>query len=190
MATGTIIIVIGGVRSGKTSWAENEALGLAHKSGVNPIYLASGVAFDREMNQRIKRHQNDRREQNWTTIEQPIHVSQVIDQLTVGGVVVWDCLTTWLTNEMMEHKKNGSVSIELSYLHKEIEQFITWARSNLTSLLIISNEVLNEHISQNGMTADYQRLIGALHQSLVSTCDIAIEMESGLPLVRKGEWFN
>lgn len=64
------------------------------------IYIASGVALDHEMEKRIVRHQADRRAQNiqWLTIEAPYDIANTLHKLADGDVVLWDCVTTWLTN--------------------------------------------------------------------------------------------
>ena len=189
MAAGIIITVIGGVRSGKTSWSEQEAeaFQIAHNER-RLVYLASGVAFDKEMNDRIARHQKDRGKERWVTIEQPVKIGQAGESLQQGDVVVWDCLTTWLANESMDRSEALTGAQFRSYLHHELDSLIQRAKSNLSICFIVSNEVLHEPVFEEGMTAHYQKNIGVLHQWLVQQSDVAIEMEAGIPLIRKGKW--
>ncbi|KIL52698.1 bifunctional adenosylcobinamide kinase/adenosylcobinamide-phosphate guanylyltransferase [Jeotgalibacillus campisalis] len=184
MAAGRIIIVIGGVRSGKTSWAEQTALQLAKDKNRRIVYLASGVSVDEEMKNRINRHQLDRRNENWMTIEQPVNLTEATKKLQNNDVVVWDCLTTWLTNEYIKYD-NSSVNFSPE---NDLITLIEWAKKRLDTLFILSNEVLQEPVFTEGMTAHYQKKIGGLHQTAVRVSSIAIEMEAGLPLFRKGEW--
>ncbi|KIL44030.1 hypothetical protein KP77_29790 [Jeotgalibacillus alimentarius] len=175
---GTVTTVIGGARSGKTAWAEREALSRHDKTGAPLIYLASGVAFDQEMKQRITRHQKDRQNQHWLTIEQPVNLTGAIAKCPVGAIVVWDCVTTWLTNELMQ-------KTEKSRMLHDLTMFLRTVRMH-ADLYIISNEVLSEPVFIEGFTAAYQQLIGEVHQVLVKESNHAIEMEAGLALVRKG----
>ncbi|AJD92386.1 hypothetical protein JMA_30690 [Jeotgalibacillus malaysiensis] len=176
---GTVTVVIGGVRSGKTGWAEREALNRQKAIGGNLVYLASGVSFDREMKERIERHQRDRADGRWLTIEQPVNLPEALDQIPERGIVVWDCVTTWLTNELMRGSERAQIFHELSYFIKSVRM--------QADLYIVSNEVLSEPVFIEGFTSVYQRLIGEIHQMLVKESNRAFEMEAGLALIRKGE---
>ena len=68
-----IHLILGGVRSGKSSYAEKQAKQLSE----NVIYVATAEAFDEEMRVRISRHKNDRPE-NWQLIEAPLDLEQVL----------------------------------------------------------------------------------------------------------------
>ncbi|WP_227394506.1 bifunctional adenosylcobinamide kinase/adenosylcobinamide-phosphate guanylyltransferase [Jeotgalibacillus aurantiacus] len=172
------VIIIGGVRSGKTAWAEREAIKRAETGRKPLVYLASGVAFDHEMKERINRHQVDRSRQDWLTIEQPIRIREAISKLPSESIIVWDCVTTWLTNEMMAGTEE----------HQVLDDCCTFINEAALShdLLIVSNEVLAEACGPDQMTADFRRIIGELNQMMVKLSHTAIEMESGLALVRKG----
>ncbi|WP_404405445.1 bifunctional adenosylcobinamide kinase/adenosylcobinamide-phosphate guanylyltransferase [Jeotgalibacillus malaysiensis] len=176
---GTVTVVIGGVRSGKTGWAEREALKRQDETGSNLVYLASGVSFDQEMQERIERHQRDRENEQWLTIEQPVDLPEAIKNIPERAIVVWDCVTTWLTNELMRESKKAQILHDLSY-------FIESVRVQ-ADLYIVSNEVLCEPVFIEGFTSVYQRLIGEIHQMLVKESNCAVEMEAGLALIRKGE---
>ena len=68
----TIHLVLGGIRSGKSAWAETLAARMA-ADGCRPvIYLATGIATDAEMADRIRRHRQ-RRPSEWQTIEAPLN---------------------------------------------------------------------------------------------------------------------
>ncbi|MFB1082051.1 bifunctional adenosylcobinamide kinase/adenosylcobinamide-phosphate guanylyltransferase [Jeotgalibacillus sp. JSM ZJ347] len=175
---GTVTIVIGGARSGKTGWAEQEALDRQRETGGSLIYLASGVSFDHEMEERIKRHQKDRANENWQTVEQPIDLPEAIKKIPERAIVVWDCVTTWLTNELMR----GSVKAQI--LH-DLTCFIRSVKMQ-ADLYIVTNEVLSEPVFIDGFTAVYQRLIGEIHQLLVKESNRAVEMEVGHAQIRKG----
>lgn len=85
-----IILVTGGQRSGKSSYAQRMAL----QWSANPVYLATSRVWDEEYRERIRRHQRDRGPQ-WTNIEEEKQLS--LHQLE-GRVIVVDCLTLWSTN--------------------------------------------------------------------------------------------
>ncbi len=108
------VLITGGARSGKSRFAEKYA---AH-IGSRGIYIATCQPYDEEMKERIGRHQVQREEEgfSWTTIEEPLQVSRLLDELSdqmanevkellarqeKPPVVLLDCLTLWLTNHML-----------------------------------------------------------------------------------------
>ncbi len=113
------VLITGGARSGKSRFAEKYA---AH-IGSRGIYIATCQPYDEEMKERIGRHQLQREEEgfSWTTIEEPLQVSRLLDELSDQlanevkellarqeklPVVLLDCLTLWLTNQML-HLEDG-----------------------------------------------------------------------------------
>jgi adenosylcobinamide kinase/adenosylcobinamide-phosphate guanylyltransferase len=94
-----IVLVGGGVRSGKSSFA----LDLAQRLGKRPAFIATATALDDEMKSRIERHQRERRDA-FTTVEEPLDISAALDALTGHDVVVIDCLTLWLSNLLLHQE--------------------------------------------------------------------------------------
>lgn len=89
-----IIFIIGGSRSGKSSFALKEATRLQGKK----VYIATAEPFDEEMKERIQRHKNER-SLDWLTIEEPVKIPELIIELKGKyNVVLLDCLTLWLSN--------------------------------------------------------------------------------------------
>ncbi|MEZ5792320.1 MAG: bifunctional adenosylcobinamide kinase/adenosylcobinamide-phosphate guanylyltransferase, partial [Nitratireductor sp.] len=92
-----VTLVLGGARSGKSAFAESLLLG----SGLQPVYLATGQAWDTEMESRISLHQQ-RRGSEWKTVEAPLDLCDaVLANATTGNALLLDCLTLWITNLMM-----------------------------------------------------------------------------------------
>ena len=85
-----IILITGGARSGKSSYAEKLALSLS----PNPVYMATSRIWDEEFRQRVLRHQANRGPE-WTNIEEEKELSR--HQLE-GRVILIDCVTLWCTN--------------------------------------------------------------------------------------------
>ena len=90
-----ITYISGGERSGKSGHAQ----ALALESSNHPVYLATAKVWDKDFEERVKRHQSDR-DERWTSIEEEIRLSSV---LTHGQSVVVDCVTLWLTNIFSKH---------------------------------------------------------------------------------------
>src|SRR4051812_42481448 len=89
--SGHITLVIGGARSGKSTWAEQRAM----QSGRQVLYIATATAGDDEMTERIAVHQAQR-PNTWRTVEEPENLLHAIQATaTPGDAVVVDCLTLW-----------------------------------------------------------------------------------------------
>lgn len=172
-----MIFITGGVRSGKSAFAEK----LASEKGVskNFYYIATGAAFDDEMKARIKRHQLDRQRQTikWQTVEMHVDIPHELKQLSENDVVLFECVTTWLSNVLYESE---SLDKRKEYIVNAIERLQTmWSLwySQGTKLIIVSNEILDELPSKYDEVNLYRQYLGKLHQWIVHTCDEAYEVQ-------------
>ncbi|WP_431803794.1 bifunctional adenosylcobinamide kinase/adenosylcobinamide-phosphate guanylyltransferase [Halobacillus andaensis] len=172
-----ITFICGGVRSGKTSYAEQ----LVCKSPLEDLhYIATGVVTDEEMKARIYHHRQDRKNstRKWTTWEQPTDIMK----LTFSGTdaVLLDCITTWVTNEMM--KQDGWNKEELTAnLVKQLEELI----HKPGDIVVVSNEVSRDVPSTFSLVKDYAYVLGKVNQWLVDQSDGAVEMVFGEPIIHK-----
>lgn len=187
---GQLTFISGGVRSGKSAFAEKQLVASAREAGGRLVYIASGQAVDKEMHARIEQHQHDRADQQWTTIEQPVSLENVLPLIQPNDFVLWDCLTTWLANELYEKQQEtycihstGCMEKKAELLLETIEKFLERA----SRFTIVSNEVLDELPSPFTETQQYGKWIGSLHQQIVHIADDAIEMDYGLPFYWKKE---
>ncbi len=98
----SLIFISGGVRSGKSSFAEKLALKIACEEGGGLHYIATGVPSDLEMKERIKKHQHDREaaKYRWITVEQSINIGAIADHFNNRDILLLDCVTTLLNNEL------------------------------------------------------------------------------------------
>lgn len=179
-----MIFITGGVRSGKSSFAEQLAKEKAQKLGGTLHYLATGVASDQEMAKRIARHQQEREESEWLwrTWEQSTGIEVVAEFFTSKDIVLLDCVTTLLNNELFSQQEwNPQV---LTRLLQGIEKI----QDHCAELILVSNEVLWEGINHgNKLVLEYSRMIGNLHQTLVARSEKAYLVEAGIPIVMKEE---
>lgn len=178
---GKLIFITGGVRSGKSAYAEKYAKEFYQEYDCRSlIYIASGVAFDEEMKNRIMRHRRDRDQSilKWETIE--IQDKLYPDQLHKDKpVILWDCITTWLNNVLFsterleERKRINAINSHVQVLKK---QLLDW-QSGDSIVLVVSNELLDEPHSSYPEVNFYRLLLGNLHQWIVDHCDEAYEMD-------------
>ncbi|WP_298468161.1 bifunctional adenosylcobinamide kinase/adenosylcobinamide-phosphate guanylyltransferase [uncultured Psychrobacillus sp.] len=171
MVRGKLVFITGGVRSGKSHFAEQY---LMNERAPRNIYVASGVATDREMEQRIAHHQRDRENYpvNWITIEQPRYLEKLVPAIKATDGILWDCVTTWLANELYV---SDMEKVEMR-LFETIDRLL----EKVKVMVVVSNEVLDEQLSSYESVLLYQQWIGRIHQKLVAKADVAYEMEYGL----------
>ena len=116
---GSLILVTGGARSGKSTYAERLAAQLAEPLGGRVTYIATSEAHDGEMEQRVSAHRVSR-PSAWTTVECPIEVPAAVRAAAGSAgappVVLLDCVTLWVTNLLFSGGAfGGSVPPEDGY---------------------------------------------------------------------------
>ena len=99
-----IVLVGGGVRSGKSAFA----LEVAARLGQRRAFIATAIAFDEEMKTRILRHRDERGD-DYTTIEEPIDLASALESTNDYDVVVVDCLTLWLSNLLLNQESVDAI---------------------------------------------------------------------------------
>jgi adenosylcobinamide kinase/adenosylcobinamide-phosphate guanylyltransferase len=154
-----LAFVIGGIKSGKTKFALKKAEKL---NNGKLYYIATARAVDEEMKERIEKHKRERGEK-WITIEEPIEVDRVLKAIPKGSVIIIDCLTTWLTNLLIENydveeKTNKLIDILLK------------TKTDL-DLFLVSNEVGLSIIPDNPLGRKFIDLSGNLHQKVAQIAD-------------------
>lgn len=184
-----LIFITGGVRSGKSNFAEQAAVTQYQNEPLREkrlVYVASGVATDREMEKRIIRHRKDRLEQGvpWHTIEAPYDVNVAFGQLVAGDVVLWDCVTTWLTNVFYEGYDTGTPCVEKPGCLEEklrlMQESIVTLLEKKVTLFVVSNELFDEPPYTSEEVELYRQMLGKLHQWFVSVANDAYEMNYGI----------
>lgn len=165
--------VLGGARSGKSAFAER----LVRDSGLEPLYLATGRAFDAEMEARIAEHR-ERRPPPWATVEEPLDLAEAIGrEAREGRAILVDCLTLWLTNLMLEERD----------IHAAFDALDGVLRTPLPGLVVlVSNEVGLSIVPENPMARTFRDHAGRLHQRVAALAGEVTFVAAGLPLKLKG----
>ena len=167
-----IHLITGGERSGKSTYAESEALRLSE----SPVYLATARIWDEEFRQRILRHQ-ERRGSEWTNIEEDIRPSK---HDFTGRVVLIDCITLWATNYFFDMQQDVDQALEA--LKKE---FDTLVQQDAT-FIFVTNELGMGGMSESRTQRLFTQLQGWMNQYVAARADRVTLMVSGLPLTVKG----
>ena len=181
---GQITLLLGGARSGKSSYAQR----LAEESGRSVTYLATAQALDDEMSARIQKHQSER-PAHWQTLEIPLDVAAHVGQIK-SDVVILDCMTLLATNLLMQFVKDDLVD-EAPFaeaIHKEVEDLLAAIRAGAKrqEWLIISNEIGLGLVPPYQMGRVYRDLLGWANQRLAREANKVIFMVAGIPMDVKG----
>jgi adenosylcobinamide kinase / adenosylcobinamide-phosphate guanylyltransferase len=178
-----VIFVCGGVRSGKSTFAERMAVSLSEKSGSSLHYIACGKAVDEEMKQRIDRHQMDRKKSPavWKTWERPSGIGELADEFSVSDIILVDCMTTLVTNELF-----GEEDVKQD-AGKKVMKDIRRIASEAGTVILVSNDVFCEPLSGNELVNRFVHTLGTVHQKIVVMADIAYSVNKGIAVLKKGE---
>jgi len=158
-----VILVLGGARSGKSSFAESLFDGCPKAA-----YLATAEALDDEMRDRIATHQS-RRGNNWVTLEEPILLAHAIADTNLPLLV--DCLTIWLSN-LMHLEKDITAATE-ALCHS--------LQASSDPIVLVSNEVGGGIVPENALARRYRDEAGLLNQRVASVADSVFLVTAGLP---------
>jgi adenosylcobinamide kinase/adenosylcobinamide-phosphate guanylyltransferase len=166
--TGSLTLILGGARSGKSRHAERLVLA----SGLAPVYVATARALDAEMAARIAEHRA-RRGASWRTIEEPLDLAGVLDRECADGrAVLVDCLTLWLTNLMIAKRP----------VRAEIAHLLELLPTLPGMFVLVSNEVGLGVVPTDAMARAFIDHAGWLHQRIAEQADDVVFMAAGLPL--------
>lgn len=173
------ILITGGARSGKSSYAERQAAEMGH----DVLYVATAQAFDDEMRLRIRNHQNDRPD-HWHTLETPTGVGAAIMASELQPeVVLLDCMTLLATNVMLSLPEPWD-SAEMD-LNRELDALWESYQQGDATYLIVTNEVGFGIVPANKMSRIYRDLLGRANQRLATLADHVYLLVAGLPVVVK-----
>ena len=168
----SLTFVLGGARSGKTSYALREAW---NRPGDRHVMIATAQAHDAEMAERIARHRAERGE-GWTTVEAPLDLAGAVRRLEAGEAAVVDCLTLWLSNLML-----GDLDVAAAVA--ETAQALA---ASPAGIVVVSNEVGQGIVPDNALARRFRDEAGWMNQAMAAAADRAVLVAAGLPLVLKG----
>lgn len=171
--SGQIMLVLGGARSGKSSYAQ----AVAEQTTGDLIYIATAQAFDAEMTDRIARHRSDRGPR-WQTVESPLSLTDAItEHQNAGKTILVDCLTLWLSNLILgEHDIPAALSALTTIL-----------QSAPANIILVSNEVGQGIVPDNALARRFRDEAGWLNQAVARIADEVWFVTAGLPQKLKGE---
>lgn len=179
-----IVLVTGGARSGKSTFAENLL-----KDYDNVLYIATAIVTDEEMKDRIKKHK-ERRNPKWKTYEGFKDLDRVLEKDHNSNVLL-DCVTIMTTNLMFSEKKDfDNISDEeiqdiINNIKKEFEKLIFKAREKNINLVMVTNEVGMGLVPDYKLGRIFRDIQGIINQFVANLSNEVYFTACGLPLKLK-----
>lgn len=166
------ILVLGGCRSGKSGFAKQAA---DHMARDKKIYLATCVPTDREMNKRVKQHQDDRGP-DWATIEEPIRIHETIDRACAQAkVILVDCLTLWTSNLLLQQTDEAGIMAAVDLLLGALNR-------STCPVILVSNEVGYGIVPENSLARQFRDMAGLVNQRVARAVDEVFVSMAGIPV--------
>ncbi|MBW2616425.1 MAG: bifunctional adenosylcobinamide kinase/adenosylcobinamide-phosphate guanylyltransferase [Deltaproteobacteria bacterium] len=173
-STKEFIFVMGGARSGKSSWA----LRYAEENYGSYLYLATAEVLDEEMAERVRLHRESR-SAKWRLVEEPLMIAEALETKCAGvDAVLIDCLTVWLSNVLLKMGDEQIATYEDS-LFEAISR-------KKQSIIAVANEVGTGVVPEYALGRKFRDLAGSLNQRIAGMADKVIYMIAGLPMCLKG----
>ena len=168
-----IVLVLGGARSGKSSWA----LEYTENHYDSYMFLATAEVMDDEMADRVRLHKEVRGPE-WQLKEEPLEIARVLETDVAGvDAVLIDCMTIWLSNVLL---KQGEENVPVYH-----NRFLEALAQSKPSVIIVSNEVGSGIVPEHPLGRQYRDMAGFLNQKLAATADKVVMTVAGLPIFLK-----
>jgi len=195
------VLILGGARSGKSSYAQ----ALAGRLGRKVLFVATAQPLDEEMAWRIEEHRR-RRPQGWRTAEIPADVGRKLgEEVGDSDVVLLDCLTLLVSNIVtrvspcpLENPAPGAIPNEAMGLKRteitgveklvigEVEDLVACISKYEGTFIVVSNEVGLGLVPDSQLGRLYRDLLGRANQLLAQQAHQVYFMASGIPVKIKG----
>lgn len=161
-----VILVTGGARSGKSTFAEKLALKIGNGRAA---YIATAQIFDEEMAARVKIHRS-RRSAAWTTFEAPFDADKIILAAAESfSVILFDCMTIYLSNWLCAKDlddKNLAADFD-AWLARLIDS----AKNSRAAVIFVSNEVGAGIVPENKLARQFRDFAGLANQRIAAAAD-------------------
>jgi len=168
---GNITFVIGGARSGKSTFA----LELGSKISGRKGFIATAETLDEEMKERIILHKKTRPAE-WETIEEPLALGEILKEIDGSyDVVIVDCLTLWLSNILGRDENSDRIT-------KEIECLATTLKTTSYKAIAVSNEVGQGIVPNNNVARLFRDMSGLMNRKVAGVADEVYLITCGIPL--------
>ncbi|BHH83150.1 bifunctional adenosylcobinamide kinase/adenosylcobinamide-phosphate guanylyltransferase [Desulforhopalus sp. 52FAK] len=176
-----IILITGGARSGKSSFA----LDVCEQISDKKLFIATCPTIDTEMSDRVIRHKAEREGRGWVTVEEPIDLHRTFENdVHKYDVVLLDCVTLWVNNVLFSFEQKDDVLSD-SAIRDLALQWLRAAENFSGTLVCVTNEVGLGIVPDNALARLYRDLVGTVNQTIGKMADEVALVSCGVPLYLK-----
>ncbi|MGH2350753.1 MAG: bifunctional adenosylcobinamide kinase/adenosylcobinamide-phosphate guanylyltransferase [Chloroflexota bacterium] len=202
----TLVLITGGVRSGKSGLAERYATRLARRrgrqdrppatgsatganQGDDVLYVATAQVRDEEMAARVARHRADR-PATWRTVEAPLKLGATLATALAGDrVVLVDSVDSWVSNRLLDANPASGEQLDSqrfaaleTALLDEVQAIVAAQRSNGAPLILVSLEAGMGVIPPYPLGRAFRDLLGWVNAAFATAADEVYLLVAGLPV--------
>ena len=154
-------------------------------AGRGPVlYVATGVAVDVEMEDRIQRHRQ-RRPENWQTLEAPLNpvgaLEKLVREADPSRFLLLDSMDVWVSNLMLEHEGTPRGELEARIVGAA-RRFADYIRETNRDAVIVSSEVGHSLIATSQIGRRFQDVLGTVNQAVAEAADRVTLVVAGQPV--------
>lgn len=176
-----LILVTGGARSGKSTFAERYAA----KGGRKVAYIATAQVYDDEMKERVHIHQS-RRPADWPTFEAPYKAAEAMAQaVQAADAVLFDCLTLYTSNLLLAPDAPENREERRLAVLGEMDKLLLTARQGNCDVIFVTNEVGLGIVPDNALAREYRDIAGLVNQKVAAAADEVYLVVCGLAVELK-----
>lgn len=178
-------LVLGGIRSGKSAFAEEIAAGLSD----SVVYLATGTAVDDDFAERIRKHQESR-PAHWVTVEESLDpaaaLGPALSERPGKTAVLVDSLDTWVGNLLWQHEGEAAQDLERLAMDK-LQALLETGCSPSVGMVLVSSEVGMSLVAPTEVGRRFQDLLGLVNQKAAAGCSTVYLVAAGIPVTIKDD---
>ena len=167
----TLVVVLGGTRSGKSRFGRDRASALA--DGGTVVYVATALPGDVELDDRIRRHRRDRPAE-WQTIEAGRDLAVAIRGVQSGTTILVDGLTLWASLALDDDPARVEAVLDGAFA-----QVCDAIAAHDGPVVVVSDEIGLGLVPLDPLGRAFRDLLGIAHQRLVARSDEAWFMVAG-----------
>lgn len=176
-----IVLVSGGVKNGKSTYAEELCLKLAN--GNKHYYLATMLPYDDEDRKRVKKHQENRKDKNFDTIEIAYDINNVLSISDTNSTYLLDSLTALVLNEMFKYENKLSNDELTNKINNDLDELC----KNVDNIVIVTDYIFSDAIYVSQFTEDYLKIFANVSCHLAQISDCVVECVLGCHKFIKGK---